>query len=198
MQIEAFPVGNLQTNCYVVSDPQTKEALIIDPGFDYTYEAKQVTDYIEKEKLKITCILNTHGHHDHIGGDNYLQKKYGVPVYIHAEDKHYLTKRTENMHLDITLLKDGEILRFGAESLKVMHTPGHSTGSICLVSDSLVFSGDTLFAGGIGRTDFEGGSDEDMAQSLKKLMQLPEKFLVYPGHYESTTIGKEKGFNPFF
>ncbi|MCW4024205.1 MAG: MBL fold metallo-hydrolase [Candidatus Bathyarchaeota archaeon] len=198
MQIEVFPVGNLQTNCYVVSDSQTKEALIIDPGFDYTYEAKQVVDYIEKAGLKINCIINTHGHHDHIGGDSYLQKKYGVPVYIHPNDKHYLTTRSENAHLDITTLKEGELIRFGAESLKVMETPGHSPGSICLVSDRLVFSGDTLFAGGIGRTDFEGGSGEDMAQSLKKLMALPENFTVYPGHYEATTIGQEKNFNSFF
>jgi glyoxylase-like metal-dependent hydrolase (beta-lactamase superfamily II) len=198
MQIEVFPVGNLQTNCYVTSDPQTKEALIIDPGFDYTYEVKQVIDYIEKAGLKVKFIINTHGHHDHIGGDSYLQKKYDVSVFIHSNDKHYLTEQNENAPLNITTLKEGEIIKFGAESLKVMETPGHSTGSICLIGDKLVFSGDTLFAGGIGRTDFEGGSDEDMTQSLKKLMTLPENFLVYPGHYEATTIGKEKSFNPYF
>ena len=108
-----------------------------------------------------------------------------------------MLKQQETKDLNITTLKDGDIIKFGSVSLKVFSTPGHSTGSICLVGDGLIFSGDTLFSEGIGRTDFEGGSSEQMEKSLQKLMQLPQSTLVYPGHYESTTIGKEKVSNPF-
>jgi hydroxyacylglutathione hydrolase len=197
MQVETFPVGSLQTNCYVAASPE-KEAIIIDPGFDYTYEAKQVVDFVEKAGLKIKFIVNTHGHYDHIGGDAFLQKKYGVPLLIHENDKQYLLKQKETANLNITTLKDGDTVKFGTVSLKVLHTAGHSTGSICLIGEGVVFSGDTLFSDGIGRTDFEGGSTTQIEQSLKKLMQLPENYLVYPGHNESTTIGKEKSSNPFF
>jgi hydroxyacylglutathione hydrolase len=197
MQVETFPVGSLQTNCYVVSSPE-KEAIIIDPGFDYTYEAKQVVDFVEKAGLKIKFIVNTHGHYDHIGGDAFLQKKYDVPLLIHENDKQYLLKQKETANLNIMTLKDGDAVKFGSISLKVLLTPGHSTGSICLIGEGVVFSGDTLFSDGIGRTDFEGGSTAQIEQSLKKLMQLPENYLVYPGHNESTTIGKEKSSNPFF
>jgi hydroxyacylglutathione hydrolase len=197
MQIDAFPVGNLQTNCYVVVSPE-KEAIIIDPGFDYTYEAKQVEDFVEKQGLKVKFLVNTHGHYDHIGGDALLQKKYGVPLLIHENDKQYLTKQKETASLNIVTLKEGDLVKFGSVNLKVLHTPGHSKGSICLIGEGVVFSGDTLFSEGIGRTDFEGGSMAQMEQSLQKLMQLPENLVVYPGHNESTTIGKEKSSNPFF
>jgi glyoxylase-like metal-dependent hydrolase (beta-lactamase superfamily II) len=197
MLIETFTVGMLSTNCYVVNNPQTKEAIIIDPGLDFPIEAQQVFEYITKEKLKVKLILNTHGHQDHISGDIIFQEKYNVPIYIHKFDAPSLENLEKDKFPAPVLLEDGNLIDFGEESLKVMLTPGHTPGSICLLGEKLVFTGDTLFAGGIGRTDFPGGSIYDMKLSLQKLMYLPDYFLVYPGHGPSSIIIEEKRSNPF-
>ena len=197
MQVETFPIGMLSTNCYVASSPETKEAIVIDPGLDFSSEAKPIFDYIDTGKLTVKFIVNTHGHDDHIKGDALFREKYGVPICIHPLDVHYIAG-IENFKFPANiLLEDGGALKFGSETLKVLHTPGHSRGSICLVGAKIVFTGDTLFAGGIGRTDFEGGSMTDMRASLKKLMGLPLNLLVYPGHGESSIIVEEKRSNPF-
>jgi len=197
MLIETFTVGGLSTNCYVASSRQTKEAIVIDPGLDLIFEADQIFDYIEEAALKVKMIVNTHGHSDHINGDVIFQEKYNVPICIHRLDAGCLAV-LENVNFPQTvLLDDGSLINFGNESLKVMHTPGHTPGSICLLGDRLVFTGDTLFAGGIGRTDFPGGSDTDMRSSLQKLQSLPENFLIYPGHGSTSIIGEEKRVNPF-
>src|SRR5208337_4842317 len=165
MLIETFMVGGLSTNCYVVSSQQTKDAIIIDPGLDLIFEADQIFDYIAEAALKVKMIVNTHGHSDHINGDAIFQEKYNVPICIHRLDAGCLAM-LENINFPQTvLLDDGSLVNFGNESLKVMHTPGHTPGSICLIGDSLVFTGDTLFAGGIGRTDFPGGSYSEMQLS---------------------------------
>jgi len=197
MLIETFTVGMLSTNCYVVNNPQTKEAIIIDPGLDFPVEAQQVFEYIAKEKLKVKLILNTHGHQDHISGDAILQEKYNVPIYIHKFDASSLGELEKNKFPAPVLLEDGSLINFGEESLQVMLTPGHTPGSICLIGEKLVFTGDTLFAGGIGRTDFPGGSIDDIRVSLQKLVHLPDYFLVYPGHGPSSIIIEEKRSNPF-
>lgn len=197
MLIETFVVGMLSTNCYVVSSQETNEAVIIDPGLDSTAEAQQIFKYIEKEKLKVTLILNTHGHQDHISGDVIFQKKYNVPIYIHKYDVAGLEELENDKLPAPVLLEEGSVIKFGNQSLKVMHTPGHTPGSICLVGEKLVFTGDTLFAEGIGRTDFAGGSIKDMRLSLQKLVALPDYFLIYPGHGSSSVIDEEKRFNPF-
>ncbi len=197
MLIETFTVGGLSTNCYVVSSHQTRDAIIIDPGLDLPLEADQIFDYVTQAGLNVKFIVNTHGHTDHINGDAIFQEKYNVPICIHRFDAACLAV-LENVNFPPTvLLDDGSIVKFGDESLKVMHTPGHTPGSICLVGERLVFTGDTLFAGGIGRTDFPGGSERDMLESLEKLQSLPEYLLIYPGHGPTSMMGEEKRVNPF-
>jgi hydroxyacylglutathione hydrolase len=197
MRIQTFNVGMLSTNCYVVNCPETKEAIIIDPGFDAPHEAEQIIRYVDENTLKVKFIVNTHGHPDHISGDRILKRKYGVPICIHAYDVHCLNGLGENIAPANILLEDEGVLKFGKVTLKVMHTPGHTLGGISLVGEKLVFTGDTLFAGGIGRTDFAGGSDRDMKFSLEKLLRLPDNYVVYPGHGGVSTIGEEKRVNPF-
>lgn len=197
MLIETFTVGGLSTNCYVVSSRQTKDAIIIDPGIDLILEADQIFDYISQAGLNVKLIVNTHGHSDHINGDAIFQERYNVPLCIHRLDAASLAL-LENINFPPTvLLDDGSLIEVGDDSLTVMHTPGHTPGSICLLGERLVFTGDTLFAGGIGRTDFPGGSDSDMQLSLRKLQSLPEDFLIYPGHGPTSIIGEEKRVNPF-
>jgi glyoxylase-like metal-dependent hydrolase (beta-lactamase superfamily II) len=197
MLIETFTVGSLSTNCYVVSSQQTKDAIIIDPGLDFSSEADQIFDYITQAGLNVKLIVNTHGHPDHISGDAVIQEKYNVPICIHRSDAASL-EGLENANFPAAvLLQDGSLIKFGYESLKVMHTPGHTPGSICLLGERLVFTGDTLFAGGIGRTDFPGGSDSGMRLSLQKLARLPDYFLIYPGHGVTSMMGEEKRVNPF-
>ncbi len=197
MLIEMFTVGMLSTNCYVVSNPKTQETIIIDPGLDLPSEANPIYDHVEAGNLKVKYIVNTHGHSDHIRGNTLMQKKYKVPICIHPDDLQSLGGlEKENLPANV-VLEEGNLIQIGSETLKVMHTPGHTPGSICLVGTNLVFTGDTLFAGGIGRTDLPGGSYSDMRLSLQKLVLLPDYFLVYPGHGFTTLIGEEKRINPF-
>ena len=198
MIIETFIVGMLSTNCFVANSEENKEAIVVDPGLDSPVEAQQIFDYIAKEKLKVKLILNTHGHHDHISGDLIFQEKYGIPIYIHRYDVPLLEALETNKLYAPVLLENGSLIKFGDESLKVMLTPGHTPGSICLVGEKVVFTGDTLFNDGIGRTDFPGGSLRAMRASLQKLAGLPDYLLVYPGHGPMSIIGEEKWNNPFF
>jgi hydroxyacylglutathione hydrolase len=195
MLIETFTVGMLSTNCYVVSSQKTKDAIIIDPGIDFSSEANQIFDYITEGNLKMKLIVNTHGHTDHINGNILLQNKYKVPICIHRLDS-LAVEGTEGGFATV-LLEENCVIEFGDESLKVIHTPGHTPGSICLVGGKLVFTGDTLFAEGIGRTDFPESSDSDMRLSLQKLERLPNYFLIYPGHGPTSIMGEEKRANPF-
>lgn len=197
MQIQAFNVGMLSTNCYVANCPETKKAIIIDPGFDASIEAEQITHYVDANNLKVTFIVNTHGHLDHIQGDKTLKRKYKVPICIHPCDAQCNEDLGENILPANVLLEDKALFKFGQMILRVIHTPGHSLGSISLVGENLVFTGDTLFAGGIGRTDFQGGSDREMKLSLEKLMRLPDDCIIFPGHGGFSTIGEEKRVNPF-
>lgn len=197
MLIETFPVGMLSTNCYVASSSKTKEAIIIDPGIDFPSEGQIIFDYIEAAQLKIKYIVNTHGHDDHVKGDAFFQDKYRVPICIHSLDANFISILESGTSPANIRIEDGNTIQFGNETLKVMHTPGHTPGSICLVGENLVFTGDTLFAGGIGRTDFPEGSMADMTASLKKLTCLPDYLLVYPGHGKTSIIGGEKRINPF-
>ncbi len=197
MLIETFTVGLLSTNCYVASCNYTKEAVIIDPGLDYESEAQQILEYVEHAKLKIKYIINTHGHNDHIKGDVVFQKKFCVPICIHKLDAYFLETLPNSNALPPVILEEGNLIGFGNEKLKVLHTPGHTHGCICLQTERLIFTGDTLFAGSIGRTDFQEGSMTDMNCSLQRIERLPDTLLVYPGHGEMTMIGEEKRVNPF-
>ena len=196
MKVHMFTVGELSTNCYVVSCNETAEAIIIDPGFEVAFEAEKVTEYISATSLKVKFIINTHGHADHISGNEILKTKFAVPICIHEYDANCLTDHSTNLSPTNILLADGSTLKFGRITLKIMHTPGHTLGSISLINRGVVFTGDTLFAGGIGRTDFPGGSYSDMKASLLRLIDLPDTYVIYPGHGPASTIGKEKSMIP--
>ncbi|ATW23965.1 MBL fold metallo-hydrolase [Candidatus Formimonas warabiya] len=204
MIIKTIQVGMIGTNCYVVACPETKEAVVIDPGD----EAKKILNLIQKNDLKAIAIINTHGHWDHVGANNELKELIKVPVLIHEQDAQYLTDGKLNLgslmgHETASpaadkLLKEGDLIQFGKVSLKVIHTPGHTPGGISLIGEKVAFVGDTLFARSIGRTDLPGGNFATLIASIKdKLLLLDDDFVAYPGHGPSTTIGKERNENPF-
>ena len=209
-----IPVGMLQCNCSIIGDPITREAMVVDPGDEVT----RILDLIGRHKLNVKAIVSTHAHIDHVGGLCKLHQYTGAPVLMHREDlplykamdvqASFLGVPTPELTEVDQLLKEGDILRWGAFEAKVIHTPGHTPGSISLflphkagkitVPAPQLFAGDTLFAGSIGRTDLWGGSLEQMMDSLRlKLMELPDDTIVYPGHGPATTIGREREVNPF-
>jgi glyoxylase-like metal-dependent hydrolase (beta-lactamase superfamily II) len=190
MNVKCFKVGYLSTNCYVVSCEETKQAAVIDPGLESEAEAKQILDYIKQSGFHIKYIINTHGHPDHISGNTVMKEATGASILIHENSKGRANADQK--------LCDGDVIHVGNFKLVVLHTPGHTKSGICLLGDNVVFTGDTLFAGSIGRTDFPGGSFNELMRSIKtKLLPLPDSFKVYPGHESFTTIGSEKKFNPF-
>jgi hydroxyacylglutathione hydrolase len=221
---EILPVGMLQCNCHIVGDSQTREALVIDPGDD----AGRILGAIERHNLKVKAIVVTHTHIDHVIGLHHVQQATGAPVYLHADDLELYRmldvqaiwlgwKKPEEAQVD-QVLREGDVLRWGRQEAQILHTPGHTPGSICLYmpadlpnapaeaaainsangESGQLFAGDTLFSGSIGRTDLWGGSFTEIIRSLKgKLLELPDDTIVYPGHGESSTIGKERATNPF-
>ena len=204
MRIEIIPVGSLMANCYFLIDEKSKETFIVDPGD----EGERIFSMVESNGLAVKAIINTHGHVDHIGANAFLHKKTGAPVWIHPDDSSMLESSRENMSVFVgngltspgadRLLTDGEELQLGAEKIKVLHTPGHTRGGICLEGNGYVITGDTLFNASIGRTDFPGGSYKTIIVSIKqKLMTLPDSMIVYPGHGPESTIGYERKHNPF-
>jgi len=205
--VKKFEVGMLATNCYVVNCRDTLQTAVLDPGFGSQSEADQVIAFLRSSGLKLKFIINTHGHPDHSCGNAFLKDVFHVPICIHFDDACMLGKSGEETAryfgydfvsppADI-LLNDGSYVKLGDVTLSVLHTSGHSKGSISLIGETEVFTGDALFAGSIGRTDFPGSSDVEMQKSLLKLMELPDYFMVYPGHGPRTTIGEEKRVNPF-
>jgi hydroxyacylglutathione hydrolase len=202
-----FAVGMLSTNCYVVTCKDTHQATVIDPGFANQQEAEEVISYITRNGLELKFIVDTHGHPDHVCGNQPLKDRFHVPICIHEDDAYMLGESGRETAryfgfdcvsppADI-LLHEGSYIKFGDVTLRVVHTPGHSFGSVVLLGETEVFTGDTLFAGSIGRTDFPASSDHKMQQSLRKLVRLPDYFVVYPGHGTATTMGEEKRVNPF-
>lgn len=207
MIIKTFTVGMFLTNCYVVACDSTKEAIIVDPGFSGYSEADVTLKFIEENALRLLSVVNTHGHPDHTCGNRNVKGKFRVPILIHEYDAYMLGESGKEIAAFFgfenpspeadKLLHDGDAVTFGSCTLKVMHTPGHSQGSISLFGREGVFTGDTLFEGSIGRTDFPESSEKDILISLKKLTCLPDRLVVYPGHGPRTTIGGEKKNNPF-
>ncbi|MFW6117778.1 MAG: MBL fold metallo-hydrolase [Thermoproteota archaeon] len=203
MSVQRFTVGRLSTNCYVVGEPG-EEALIIDPGFENRSEFQEISEFIENNFKSLKYIVNTHGHPDHTSGNGLVKNRFDAPILIHELGAPKLRK-TEGMIFGFEnksppadiLLRDGDQVRFGRITLKVIHTPGHTPGGMSLLGDNQVFTGDTLFKGSIGRTDLPGSSKRDMNRSLKVLADLSEDLKVYPGHGPDTTIGKEKKSNMF-
>lgn len=210
LTIKQFIFNPLQENCYVVSD-ETKECIIIDCGAFEESEAQQVLNYIHDEQLTLRHHLLTHGHFDHIMGAERIANATGVKPQIHAADEKLYkdiseqTRQLMGMSVDVTMpalercLKNGDEVTFGNTSFKVIATPGHSQGSIMYYCDSekVAFSGDTLFRGSIGRTDFTGGSMFQIINSLRYIAQMNDSIRIYPGHGEETTLGYELAHNPY-
>jgi len=193
MFVKMFTVGMFAANCFLVADTETREALIIDPGFDSELESKTIMKEIERNDLEVKYIVDTHGHPDHVSGNATMKKLTKAPILIHEYDSALLSSSSVDRKLH-----DGDLIEVGSVKLRVVHTPGHSKGSIILLGADCVFSGDTLFAGSIGRYDLPGGSLKEIQSSLRdKLMRLPDNFKVYPGHGPVTTIGEELRSNPF-
>lgn len=204
MKFERLPLGIYQANCYILHDEKTNETAVIDPGGDFSV----IKSYIEANGLKVKYIILTHGHGDHIGALKELKNYTHAIVCIHREDQEMLKSSRINLTVlmgypDISmkpdkLLEDGDILELGDTKLNIIHTPGHSEGGVCIYCEDSLFSGDTLFAGSIGRTDLKGGSFNEIITSIKdKLLVLPDDTAVYPGHGASSTIEIEKRKNPF-
>ncbi len=204
MKYEHIIVGAIETNCYLVCCEETKECAVIDPGA----EAQKIIQLIHQNDLKPTMVINTHGHVDHVGANRDLIDEYSVPLLIHSADSPMLDKveQTElsfflgakNSPPPDKLLVEGEKVVIGSVQLEIIHTPGHSPGSVSLMGEDILFSGDTLFFGGVGRTDLPGGSWNELVCSIKeKILTLPEDTIVLTGHGPKTTVGQEKRSNPF-
>ena len=203
LKVDYVVSGQIETNCYFVFDEKTKLAIIIDPGLD----CDKVINKIEKLQLKPILLINTHGHFDHITADDTIREKYNIPLAIHKNDLPMLLDSNKNSSFIFgmdTVIKEAEIL-FDKEETKecklckysIINTPGHSIGSVCILIDNFLFSGDTLFCGSIGRTDLPTGNQKEIEQSLQKLKKLDENTIVFPGHGPVTTIKQELLHNPY-
>jgi len=204
LEIIRIPAGIYAANCYLVYDEDTKEGIVIDPGGD----ADDIINKIEELGLDIKYIVLTHGHGDHIAGVEDLKKYTNAKVAIHKDDAPMVRNGEKNLSSRMAmgtveiepdiLLDEDDVIEFGKLSGKVIHTPGHTPGGISLKIEDSLFTGDTLFAGSIGRTDFEGSSYDSIINSIKtKLIVFPDETRVYPGHGPSTSIKMEKRNNPF-
>jgi hydroxyacylglutathione hydrolase len=204
MIIETVEVGGIQTNCYIVASREGGQAIIIDPGA----QERKIRQALDAHGLAAALVVNTHGHYDHIGAD----AAFGVPVRIHAADANCLTDPQANLSgyfsapqkvdAQIGILQEGDRISVDGVELEVLHIPGHTAGGIALrmrqPRQDVVFSGDSLFAQGIGRTDLPGGDEQQLVEAItKKLFSLPDDTVVYPGHGPATTIGEEKQGNPY-
>jgi glyoxylase-like metal-dependent hydrolase (beta-lactamase superfamily II) len=209
MQVKIFYFNELRVCTYLLWD-NTQECVIVDCGCGNENECSRMKKFIADNHLKPILLLNTHGHFDHAMGNAFLVKTYGIKSYIHAGDEKWLLQtaeiaanygyKVENPPAPSAYLEDGQIIRFGQSQLQVLHTPGHTKGSVCFYAseDNFILSGDLLFQGCIGRTDLPGGDYDEIMESLfKKILPLPESTAVYPGHGPATTIHEEKLTNPF-
>lgn len=205
LRIEEYNVGDIGTNCYFIVNADTKEMLVIDPGGD----GKDLIRRINNSELKPVAVFLTHGHYDHAADADVVAKEYDIPIYAHEAERETLENpnlnlspmfgRCEIYHAD-KYVKDGDILNLAGFTIRVIHTPGHTVGGCCYYFDGnkVLASGDTLFCGSVGRTDFPKGSMSDLVRSIKeKLLDLPGDTAVLPGHESRTTIGYERQYNAF-
>ena len=193
MKLYSFPLGPLETNCYVVADEATGRCAIVDPGDD----GAAVAQWLAQQQLTPAYLFLTHGHYDHVGGIADLRAEYpDLPVYVHTADTALPPQLSRGLSWTHTY-DEGDTISMDSIPFRVLHTPGHTPGSVCLVAGNLLLSGDTLFAGSCGRTDFPGGSWQQMLASLKKLAQLEGDYTVLPGHGGATTLQTERDTNPY-
>lgn len=204
MKVESVIVGPLETNCYLVYCPESLDCAVVDPGA----EPSKIFRLIAEMGLHPVILLNTHGHIDHIGANRDIKDRFDIPFLIHRLDEPML-KSVLQSELSFFMgaksspspdeyLEDGGQIKIGLSSLKVIHTPGHSPGSVSFLGDGFLLSGDTLFNGGVGRTDLPGGSWSELEKSIRdRILNMPDEMTVLPGHGPSTTVGQEKRFNPF-
>jgi len=204
MDIATLTVSVFATNCYLVYDKVAGEGIIIDPGD----EGEWIIDEADRREFAPKAIVLTHGHGDHIGAVDQVKAKFDVPVIAGAEAEKMITISNDEFSaaygvpiscpMPDRLLSDGETISFGTEELRVISTPGHSPEGICLYSNGILFCGDTLFAGSVGRTDLPGGDHRRLIDSIRqKLLPLPDETVCYTGHGPTTTIGVERRYNPF-
>lgn len=202
MKIQKFIVGSMGTNCYFLIGNNSDECAVVDPGA----EAGRIIQKLEEKKLKCTHILLTHAHFDHIMALETVREATGAPVFVHEADSEFLTDNDLNcmsvfssekikMNPAENLLKDGDVLEIAGERVRVMHTPGHTPGSVCFLCGSDIVSGDTLFRGSIGRYDLPGGDFMTLLSSLKAISELDGDRRIYPGHGPSTTLTREREAN---
>ena len=204
LSVETFQVGPLENNAYLVVDPDSSEAVLVDPGMG----SEGVADVIRSRGLRLTAVVNTHAHFDHTYNNAHFLEAFGCPLLIHEAELDLL--RDMSRHAEAfgfagrtspdpsRFLRDGDEIRVGGGALRVAHTPGHTPGGVCLMSEGQVITGDTLFAQSIGRTDLPGGNYDQLVQSIRTaLYALPESTEVHPGHGPATLIGYEKRHNPF-
>jgi len=203
MFFRKFVVGQLGANCYLLACEKTKKAVVIDPGSEE--DTGMILEILREKGFKLEYIINTHGHYDHIGGNQKLKSHTSAKILIHGLDAEMLADKGKNLSFlsgsnllspnADQFLVEGEEISVGFLRFKVIHTPGHTPGGICLILEDIVFTGDTLFAQGIGRTDLPGGSYNEIIHSIKnKLFQLDDDKIIYPGHGRDSTIGKEKKY----
>lgn len=211
MKIKRFEFNMFPVNCYVISD-ETGEAAIIDAGCFFPEEQQMLKQYIANNNLTVKHLLNTHLHLDHVFGNPFILREFGLKAEACQHDEFLLAKLPDQCRMfgfcaneaPVGLghyIEDGEIIRFGKTELQAIHVPGHSPGGMVYYSkaDACLFSGDVLFQGSIGRADLEGGNFDELIEQIScRLLTLPDETLVYPGHGEPTSIGKEKMENPFF
>lgn len=194
MLVKTIPVGQLETNCYIVTNEETLCCVVIDPGD----ESNSILDYLEDNHLQCEAIFLTHGHYDHVGAVEAIIEETGAPVYLCSRDDAH---SIGDLHYSYMLPEggryydDGDILRFAGLSFEILSTPGHSPGGVSIVCEDALFTGDTLFRGSCGRTDLPGGDMDEELRSLKKLCDLPGDYEVYPGHMDSSTLERERNFN---
>ena len=193
LNVHTLTLGSYQTNCYIIHDDSSKDCCIIDPG----YTPELILQELDRLGLTAQAILLTHCHFDHVGGVRHIAAETGCEVYLCADDLGMPPIFTGGVPYYTKTYADGQILELAGLSLRVLHTPGHTPGSVCLLTEDAMFSGDTLFAGSCGRTDLPGGSWNTILKSLRRLSALENDFRVYPGHGESTSLAAEKRYNPY-
>lgn len=200
MEVRQITVGQLETNCYIAASG--KKCVVVDPGGC----ARDILAKVNESALEVESILLTHGHFDHFLAAGEVQAATGAPVLVGAEDVPFLKDpgwmgeympKSAALPRDVRPIREGDVVTVGAESLSVIHTPGHSPGSSCFRAPEILFSGDLIFRRDVGRTDLPGGDDGDLMRSLERIMKLPDSTTIYPGHGPSTTVGYEKARNPY-